>query len=149
VSNETFAWLTRLKSIEREYTATRLAIDRLKQHTVENPNILVENLKFGDVKGASDRLENTFIVRIFSEFESALKHFLRAQGVGIPRSVKGKINNVKELMKIPQDDAKLAHRVRINRNNIVHDSNNKVEPVTMRESTKFLCTFLGRCQRAW
>jgi hypothetical protein len=149
VSNETFAWLMRLKSIEREYTATRLAIDRLKQHTMGNPDILVENLKFGDIKGAADRLENTFVVRIFSEFESALKHFLRAQGVGIPRSVKGRVNNVKALMRIPKDDTKLVHRVRINRNNIVHDSNTIVESVTMRDSTKFLCTFLGRCQRVW
>ena len=34
---EAFAWGTRIKAVEREYVIARLGMDRLDQHTRDNP----------------------------------------------------------------------------------------------------------------
>ena len=66
-------WLRRIKAIEREHSSTRLALDRLLEEARRDPTILTGDLKFHDIVVASDRLEGTYIIRLFAEFETGLR----------------------------------------------------------------------------
>lgn len=66
--NEAFARLTRLKAVEREYVVARFAVDRLDQQTREDPAILRGDLRLRDIRMLKERLERTYILRLFAEF---------------------------------------------------------------------------------
>lgn len=71
--DEAFGWMGRIKSVEREYEAIRFGTDRLLAALDDDPSILRGRLKRPDVSTASRRLEGAYIVRLFSEFETALQ----------------------------------------------------------------------------
>ena len=147
--DEAFTWMGRIKAVEREFGAIRFGIDRLLVAVNDDPSILENQVGRPDIATASRHLEGTYIVRIFSEFETALQHFIRAFHVRKPRGAETLVNRVRDRGHIPQPDADAVHRVREYRNVLVHERSNPVPPVTIREATRFLCTFLSRVQRMW
>ena len=72
-----FAWMTRIKAVEREFNTARLAMARMRQQAMENPSVLAGTFEFNDMNAVLDRLEGTYLVRLFSEFETALRYYLR------------------------------------------------------------------------
>jgi hypothetical protein len=46
-------WQSRIKSVEREYVAMRQAAGRFLQHAMDDPTILRENLRYGEIVTAS------------------------------------------------------------------------------------------------
>ena len=65
----------RIKSIERDHLSTRLALDRLLDEARRDPTILTGDLKPQDIVNASGRLEGTYLIRLFAEFETGLRLF--------------------------------------------------------------------------
>ncbi len=63
-------WQSRIKAVEREYVAMRQAADRFRQAALDDPTILQENLRHGEIVVASKNLEGTYIIRLFAEFET-------------------------------------------------------------------------------
>src|SRR5207253_9811775 len=55
--DEVFAWMRRVKAVEREYAMTRLALDRLRQQAMANPGVPTANQRYRDISTAADRLE--------------------------------------------------------------------------------------------
>jgi hypothetical protein len=53
-------WLSRIKSVEREYLAIRQATDRFRKDAWTDPSILMENLRHAEISKASQRLEGTY-----------------------------------------------------------------------------------------
>ncbi|QVL31487.1 hypothetical protein KIH39_21980 [Telmatocola sphagniphila] len=147
--NEAFDWMTRIKAVEREYGAIRFVTDRLLEEMTVNPAILGNRIIRRDIVTASSHLEGTYIVRIFSEFETALQHFIRAFHIRKPRGTEPLINRVRDRCRIPQADAEAVHKVREYRNILVHERTKFVVPVDMREATRVLCIFLSRVQGIW
>jgi hypothetical protein len=147
--SEAFDWLTRVRAVEREYTTVRLAMDRLRQHAMENPNHLPGAIPFRDINTASYRLAGTYVVRLFSEFETALKHFLRAKKLRVPTNAGPLINKVRDRGGVPDAFTTDVHRVREYRNTLVHDLLRPALAVSVRDSTKYLSTFLSWLQRTW
>lgn len=147
--DEAFRWMGRIKAVEREYAAIRYATDRLIAAVNEDPSLLDGLVRRPDITTASLHLEGTYIVRLFSEFETALHRFMHAFHLRRPRATSSLINRVQDRGRIPQVDADAVHRVREYRNVLVHERSEPVEPVTIREATRFLCTFLSRVQRMW
>lgn len=146
---EAFKWMVRIKAVEREYGAIRFGIDRLIRAVNDDPSILEREVKRPDITTAAAHLEGTYIVRVFSEFETALQEFIRAFHIGKHRGTEPLVNRVRDRGRIPQPDADAVHRVREYRNVLVHERLTPVTPVTIREATRFLCTFLSRIQRIW
>src|SRR5437764_14825250 len=103
--NEAFAWCTRIKAVEREYVVARFAADRLDQQTRDNPEILQGDLRLRDIRMLIDRLEGTYILRVFAEFEQGLRNYLRAFKIKIPRNAEPLINKVRDRVRIANDDA--------------------------------------------
>jgi len=147
--NKAFAWLTRIKAVEREYIATRLATDRLKQHAKDDPAVLAGGLRLRDVETASDRLEGTYIIRLFAEFETSLRHFMTDFGYRMPRQVESLISRVRDRANVAKDHALRAHEVRVYRNTLVHDRLEPAPSISVREATSCLGTFLSWLQRMW
>ena len=147
--NEAFGRMTRLKAIDREYKMVRLSMDRLRQHAAENQLLLTGDLRFRDIDNASNRLEGTYLVRLFSEFEIALKHFLKAKKLRQPSKAEPLINRVQDRVGISNDATDDVHKVRDYRNTLVHDVDDPADPVTLRDATNFLSTFLSWLQRTW
>src|SRR5690348_17312448 len=54
-------------------TIRRLALDRLLAEARRDPTILAGKLKVQDVAEASGRLEGTYLIRLFAEFETGLR----------------------------------------------------------------------------
>jgi hypothetical protein len=144
-----FGWLTRIKAVEREHTVTRLAMDRLDQQAQDNPAVLAGNLEYRDVRVASEQLDGTYIIRLFAEFETSLRHFMRDLGYREPRRAETLIDRIRDRANMSNDDAKSAQGVREYRNALVHDRMLDVKPISVRDATKYLATFLGWLQRLW
>ena len=147
--NEAFAWSTRIKAVEREYTTARLAMNRLDQHAWEDPAVLAGDLRIRDIATSSHRLEGTYIIRLFAEFETGLRQFLRAFKYRVPKSTEALLNRVRDRVGIAKDDANNAHAVRHYRNALVHDREEPAQPVSVRDATRFLGLFMGWLQRHW
>lgn len=146
---EAFNWMGRIKAVEREYRAIRFGTDRLIVSVTNDPSILAGQLRRPDLRAASDRLEGTYVVRVFSEFETALHQFTRAFHIHKLRSAASLINRVRDRGHIPQPETDDVHRVREYRNVLVHERTTPVPQISIREATRFLCTFLSRIQRIW
>ena len=146
---EAFNWMGRIKAVEREYGAIRFGTDCLLVAANNDPSILEGQVRRPDITTASSHLEGTYIVRVFSEFETALQHFIRSFHIRKPRGTEALVNRVRDRGHIPQADADTVHRVREYRNVLVHERSKPVAPVTIREAISFLCTFLSRVQGIW
>lgn len=59
-----------------------------------------------------DDLEGTYIVRVFSEFETALAHFTRTLGIRRPRTTRALVERVRSRARIAQRETDVVHRVR-------------------------------------
>lgn len=70
-----FDWLIRIKSVEREHAAMRLAIDRLWEVARRDPADLRSDVTVADIRNASGRLDGTDLIRLFAEFEAGLRSF--------------------------------------------------------------------------
>jgi hypothetical protein len=147
--DDAFNWMSRIKAVEREYGAIRFGTDRLLVAVNDDPSIIERQVKRPDITTAATHLEGTYIVRVFSEFETALQHFMRAFRIRKPGSTEALVNRVRDRGHIPQPETDAVHRVRDYRNVLVHERSKAVVPVTIREATSFVCTFLSRVQRMW
>jgi hypothetical protein len=147
--NDAFNWMVRIKAVEREHGAIRFGTDRLIAAVNNDPSILEHQVRRPDIGTASARLEGTYIIRVLSEFETALQHFITAMHIRKPRATETLVNRVRDRGHIPQADTDAVHRVREYRNFLVHGRTKPTPPVTIRESTRALCTFLSRVQGIW
>ena len=68
-------WQSRIKAVEREYVAMHQAAVRFQHAALNDPGILEENLKNGEILAASRNLEATYIIRLFAEFESGARQY--------------------------------------------------------------------------
>jgi hypothetical protein len=147
--HEAFGWNTRIKAVEREYITARLAMDRLDLHAKDDPVILTGDLRVRDIASSSARLEGTYIIRLFAEFETGLRQFMRAFKYRIPKSTAVLLNRVKDRVGISKDGAASAHAVRDYRNTLIHDRQQPATPLSVRNATEFLGQFMGWLQRYW
>jgi hypothetical protein len=150
---EKYDLIGRVKAIEREHTALRFTTDNVLRLLGEGGVGLEEDLKRLDINRASERLEGTYIIRLFSEFEVMLKAFLRKRKIKrIPRDAKPLINRVASYAKFSGPILDNAHVVREHRNKLVHNLVYGIlesERITIRTVTSHLCTFLSRSLARW
>ena len=100
--DEAFNWMSRIKDVEREYGALRFGTDRLLMAVNDDPSILESHVRRRHIATASIHLEGTYIVRVFSEFETALQHFIRAFHIRKPRGAEALVNRARDRGHIPR-----------------------------------------------
>src|SRR2546421_11554335 len=79
-------WQSRIKAVEREYLAMRQAADRFQQAAMDDPTILLEDLRHREIVMASRNLEGTYIIRLFAEFETGARQYWNANWETDPKT---------------------------------------------------------------
>jgi hypothetical protein len=149
---EHFERLERIKAVEREYSAIRLAADRLLSAAESDSTILRGGmgLKVKDVRRAVEHLEGTSIIRLFGDFESSLRLFWPgARSTGAPSRARDLLDGVAAACRIPYNQIQNAHNVRLYRNALVHERGEAIEPISISTSRGYLRTFFSFLSPFW
>jgi len=130
-------WQIRIKTVEREYSAVRQSVDRLVSEIRHDPNILKGDSRPRDLGTASDRLEATYTIRIFAEFETGLGQFWLTMRKTKP-PMKALVEAVAALRRVPEDMLGKVQKVRDYRNALIHEREERVDPMALTEVRKSL-----------
>jgi len=100
------------------------------------------------------KLEATYIIRIYAEFEAALRsYWLNYLGKETQPGMYSLVNHAIPNQSFSQDVVDNADKVRRFRNFLVHDveddTNVYVEPCTVQEARSYLCKYISRLDAAW
>jgi hypothetical protein len=141
-------WPPRIKAIEREYSAVRLGTVRLLSQAQVDPTILSGGFRFRDIGHAAERLEGTYLIRLYAEFETGLRKYWETIRSTHPR-MEDLIESIASRQKIPFDLTLVVHTVRNFRNSLVHVREGVTETVTIGNAQKYLCRYFGRLPQDW
>ncbi len=142
--------LNRLRAIEREFLAGRLAARRLKNAIEGDPTLLPPPLTPRDVHRLNSNLEATFLVRLFAEFEAGLREVWAdwCQKKTAPR-MEELLNSLAARCSISDGQRDHAHAVRKYRNALVHEGSEGATAVSMGDARKYLCTYFSFMPVDW
>jgi len=150
MSNEIDVWIQRIKSVEREYYAARFSVDRALGQVRADPTILTGDLRVREIERTADFLEGTYIMRLFAEFESGLRLYLRLVRKRRPPSkTEDLLNSVASRRGIPNAQLRKAHQVRNLRNYLVHERHENYEVMTIKDARVQLCYYFSFLPRNW
>jgi hypothetical protein len=150
MAHNLYVWIRRIKTIEREYSAMRLAVDRLLEGARRDPTILTGDLKLYDIINASERLEGTYIIRLFAEFETGLRLFWpSARGTDPPSRTRDLIDGVAATRRVPDDERTNVHLIREYRNLLIHERDVEVDPISIGPARSHLCRFFNFLPETW
>jgi hypothetical protein len=140
------ALFNRIRDAEGEFRVATIAVAALKDQLYRNPSALQQaGLSPSNIADCFGNLEATYIVRIFAEFEAALRTYWRqVRGPSYrPRiHVRDLIDKVAGRHNASITWLDHAHKVRECRNKLVHEQ--PVGPVlTLAECRSHLCRFLS------
>lgn len=148
--HELYKWLGRIKSVELEYSATRLATDRLLAAVRLDPTVLRGDVTVRDVEHAAERLDGTYTIRIFAEFETGLRLFrATARAADSPIRTRDLLESVAAMCLIPNDRLAEAQVAREYRNSLVHQREDVVQPIALHETRRRLCRFFSFLPQRW
>jgi hypothetical protein len=148
--HELYEWLDRVKAVEREYNATRLAMDRLSAAIHADPNVLTTHVARVHVRDAQEKLQPTYIVLQFAVFETALRIFWRTvKRSTAPSRMSDLMNGIASKRAIPNDLLHQSHEVRKYRNAQLHVRSEAAAALTIAESRSRMCHFLSFLPPNW
>jgi hypothetical protein len=143
-----------IKAVEREYFAVRFSVDRSLQQVRQDPTILTGDLRVREIEYAVEHLEGTYIIRLFAEFETAIRTFSqKVRGRPPTSKTHDLLKNVASRLRIPPEDLSNAQAVRAYRNDLVHlrVKNKKLarQIMAIGEARGHLCRYFSRLPRDW
>ncbi len=134
-------WQFRIKAVELEHKAMRQAADRFLKQAQDDPTILRDGLRHRNVVDASRKLEGTYLMRLFAEFETAARQYWNSRWTTHPKTF-DLLAGLTATCGIPESNLDEAHLVRECRNSLVHERNEKPLPLTLLAARGHLCHFL-------
>ena len=146
--------IDRIKQVEREFLAARFATIRLGAELRRDPTILPSKSLFQprDVRFTIQHIEKTYIIRLFAEFETAIRHFWSSsRQTDPPYRTQDLIDGVAARTWVRPDRLENTHLVRRYRNEILHvdmDGNSEFT-LSISDARQFLCQFLSYLPRDW
>jgi hypothetical protein len=148
--NEKFGWLIRIKAVEREYATLRIAADRLTEDVRRDPTILEGNLTLRDALQASERLQGTYVIRLFAEFETGLRLFWpTARMTDPPSRTRDLLDGVAATRAIENAVLERAHAVRDYRNSLIHIRGRQTQAIPISRARGYLCQFFQFLPLSW
>lgn len=142
-------WPSRLKAVEREYVALRLAVTRLMTQVGDDSTILTrDDVRRRDIGTAAENLEGTYFTRLFAEFETALRLFWGKERTTHPQ-MRDLVDGVAATCRIPYDLTAEVHAAREFRNSLIHERQIEVTRVPISSARSALCRFLSRLPENW
>lgn len=141
-------WQSRIKAVEREYTAMRQAADHFGRSALDDPSILRGDLRHREIIAASQNLEGTYIIRIFAEFETGSRQCWVTRWGTVPKTT-DLIDGLAARCLIPSTHHDNCHKVRRCRNILVHEREEDAEELGVSDARAFLCTFFSFLPHQW
>lgn len=151
---ELFEWFDRLKFVEREFRAVSSAVGDLRNAVRDGKLSALNRTTLRDLDAAFDRLEPTYLIRLWAEFETAARSYYaslthdqesRIRAVDLINTVAA----VRRGRAIAEAVRVQVHGVREYRNSLVHERDAPVLPVFLVEARRRLNTFLGKFPKHW
>jgi hypothetical protein len=143
--------LERLNAIGREHQIAQLAAQHFQELLRRNPALLYgEQLRPADAKRFHHRLGDTYLLRLFAEFEEGLRDWWR-NGLGRRGQIRTHqlVDNVAARRLIPKDDLDNVHAVRNYRNSLIHEEDEEIDPVEFFRAKSSLCKYFSRLPETW
>ena len=141
-------WQSRIKAVERESIAIRQATERFIEQAQADPAILKGELRHREILFAYHRLEGTYTIRLFAEFETGLRSYWSSRWRSFPKTSDLLDSNAARC-EIPDIQRRQAHSVREFRNSLVHERDDAVEVVSLPTSRGHLCRFFSFLPQHW
>jgi hypothetical protein len=147
----TFEWPEKIKSVEREHSAMRIAADSLIASVSRNPGQLEAHIRIRDVQRAADRLDGTYIIRLFAEFEAGLREFRKASKPQAASAIRARdlLDSIAANQRIPHDQHGEAHKIREFRNAFLHDHLQPAATIAVRDARASLCKSFSFLPPSW
>lgn len=141
----------RIKCASQEYQAAVVASRLLDERLKADPSFLdPAGLRKRDADALTSNLENTYLIRLYSEFEAGLRDvWWNAWGRTTEPPTRDLLDAAAARRKVSQDLLDYAHRVREFRNGLVHHSRSGNEPVTIIKAYEVLSNFFSRLPYDW
>lgn len=147
--------IQRIANVLQEYLAAKTASDLLAAQTDANPN-------YGRDHGWESRsgtaftahLEATYIIRIYAEFEAALRdYWLTYHGQSTRPRMHQLVNQAIPDQRFSQDVIDRADDVREYRNFLIHEIDDepgeRMATFTVQQAKSHLCSYLSRLNPSW
>ena len=138
-----------IKAVEREYQSVRIAVARLSAAVARDPAALGAGVSPRNLKAADDHLEGTYLIRMFAEFETAVRSHWGTIRPRARTQVKSLLDNVGALRGMPSDVIANPHKAREHRNRLVHERDDVVEAVPFTDARRHLAIYLTRLSSEW
>jgi hypothetical protein len=148
-----YDWHDRIKAVEREYQAVRSSVGQMRRAIADGAKDLT-GATVGDLLTANENLEGTYLIRLWAEFETAIRSYY-GWLVHDPDSRIGTqdlINTVAGVRRgraIAEDVRRAVHAVRDYRNTLVHARDDPTQPVAITDARHNLNTFLCKLPETW
>ncbi len=148
-----YDWLDRIKAVEREYHAVRSSVGHMQGAIAEGTGGLA-GARAGDLITAEENLEGTYLIRLWAEFETAVRSYYgwlthdpdtRIVTHDLINSVAG----VRRGRAISEDVRRAVHGVRDYRNTLVHARDDPARPIAITDARHNLNTFLCKLPQRW
>ena len=134
-----------LVSVRQEFEATRASLlYAQKQWAQATEDALLKGISKSQVTAALDRVEQTYLTRLFSEFEGMLRTYLDNRSEIIPSKAFDLVNKVarRHRANVPDNKRDAVHLVRQYRNSIVHNQGGGAAAVDFDQSLSALNQYL-------
>lgn len=142
--------LNQVKRVELEYGATRFAVDRLLGDIRSDSSWLPEEIKVKNIQIASSRLEATYFIRLFAEFESVLRRFwMETLTTAPPSRTRDVVDSLGARKTVPAGLILQVHAVREYRNQLVHHGGSTLAAVSLATARSHLCRFISYLPIKW
>ena len=143
-----------LNWVQNQYEASRFALTSLLRVVSKDPTVLPRQphqIRPSHVRDAAANLEDTYLLRLFAEFESTLRNYwasIRPSPRVRRTRIEILINRVAAWQDIPDLIIDHVHAVREYRNHLVHRGGG-VPAVTLAESKSVLARFISFLPLQW
>ena len=140
----------RITSVWQQFTVAAHAISSFLALCRADPTRLPgPQARVRDVQRCHEGLAGVYLVRLFAEFEGALREFWR-RGCGRRTSPPAEvlINRVAARCSVPRDDLAAAQEVRSVRNELVHQGQ-ALSRMHLSSARRYLGKFLSHLPRRW
>jgi hypothetical protein len=143
--------LERIKAVEREYRVARLAMAVLGEALRVNPSLLKENeLSHADAQKVAVNTEMTYLIRLFAVFEAGLRDgWENCYNRKTTTKTKDLLDGIASKARIKHDIVEKAHAVRMYRNALVHEGDERAKPIPLERARQYLCTFFSWLPQDW
>lgn len=143
--------LDRLRAVEREFIVAGVSLEFLHEGVRTRPEALASrDLRPRDAIEFAENLEPTYLVRLFAEFESALRDvWAKGYRRKSEPAVRTLIDSVATRCDVSPTNLEVVHRIREFRNSIVHEGISGSLFVEFSEAKSALGKFLARLPLEW